>query len=115
MRIPQQIVEALTLFGVWQTFVQTMQSARSFEAVETGLEHVLAAAKASFKRQALDAHPDRCGGSEERMKALSAAWNAIKDMKAARPQPMTVVRVAYHTSTTWTGASSTTTGGWSGF
>jgi hypothetical protein len=98
-------------------FEQTMRAAQSFDAADAALESVLAAAKESFKRQALEAHPDRCGGSEERMKALSAAWNVIKDMKVNRPQPMTVIRIfaTAPASQSWMSSSSTTDAGWSGF
>ena len=113
MRIPQHIVEALMLIGVWELFLRTMQAAQSFEQAEAGLERVREAAETAYKHQAFQAHPDRPGGSDERMKALNGARDALKDLVVQRPQPvMTVVRIY----STWTGTATTTsntyTGAW---
>jgi len=109
MRIPQVIVDSLMLLGVWEIFLRTMQAAQSFEQAEAGVQSVREAAEAAYKRQAFQAHPDRSGGSDERMKALNGARDALKSLVVQRPQPvMTVVRIY----STWTTTSTTTTGAW---
>ena len=86
------------------------------------LEELKKRVKKSYREAALELHPDRTGGDEEKLqlfKTVSRLWEQIQKFEIGRqqrPQPR-VVHVRATPSTSWGGwttwsNSTTTTGSW---
>jgi hypothetical protein len=84
MRIPKQMAEDLILFGMINDFLRINSAKNRGEAEEFLLEFKKTLAS-SYKKLAMDNHPDR-GGDEEKMKEISAAMNRLKKLRIREPQ-----------------------------
>jgi hypothetical protein len=82
---PQKVIASLRLLGLEQAWTQLMQRRpTSLEEAQTLLSTFkVQALKPAYQAFALQHHPDR-GGSEEKMKELSEAYNLLKDMTVFR-------------------------------
>jgi hypothetical protein len=92
---PNQLQAALGLLGLEGAWSQLMtRKPRSREEAEQLLNAFKSGAlKSAYQRLALEHHPDR-GGSEERMKELSEAFNLLKALTVFRrpaPRPIPAV------------------------
>lgn len=102
-------------FGISREEFYKIQGVQSKEELEKVLENLKRLAKVSWKKKAMELHPDR-GGDAEEMKKLNALWNRAKGLKVLvrpRPQPVTFVTVHYSSSSGFYGGGGVTTG-WTG-
>ena len=112
----QQLLKTHLNFSMEE--LQPVYAAQSLEAGQQLLDEIRARIKKSYKRAALELHPDRTGGDaakSEIFTKLSALMTQIENWKVARPQPRPMVHVFvthFYSGTTTTGTGTTTSGGW---
>lgn len=111
----KDVFEAFVSVGLEPRFVDEKMRARTFPELLANFETMKELAKKSYKRLALQLHPDRNGESDEAMKKLNAAWDFINKIKLKQsPVVFYSPYITIHYSSGWgtsTGSSSTTTTG----
>lgn len=118
MQISQELHAALVKLNVWDQFLSSVRSVRSFEEAEQAVVQFKEHARKQFAQLSLKAHPDR-GGNLDEMQALSAAYSVVKKLNVQRPAPppmVTFIRVEFGSGgfrTSSTSGTSTSTS-WSG-
>ena len=125
-----QVIEGMTRLGVTPQDFRVLQTAPTLDAANKMLDELKVRVKKSFRRAAMELHPDKNGGDEaktEEFKRLSALVDEVDKLKMyAAPPPrmpfavpgVRVVRVTYGGSSTASTTSTTTSGvygGWSGW
>lgn len=101
----QQACEAL---GFTAERLQPCQNAPSLEVAKQRLAELKVEGHRRYRALALELHPDRTGGCDEkaaRFRALTAAWTKLKVSEMQPPQP--VVRIVIGSSSAWWPPSST--------
>lgn len=112
----KDVFEAFVSVGLEPRFVDEKMRARTFPELLANFETMKELAKKSYKRLALQLHPDRNGESDEEMKKLNAAWDFINKIKLEQSPPVVFCSpyITIHYSSGWgtsTATSSTTTTG----
>lgn len=112
----QQLLKTHLNFSMEE--LRPVYAAQSLEAGQLLLDEIRARIKKSYKRAALDLHPDRTGGDaakSEIFTKLSTLMTQIENWKVARPQPHPMVQVFvthFYNGTVTTSTGTTTAGGW---
>lgn len=92
---PQQMETALKVLGVFDQFIQMDRISRSFEEAAKRFEELKAIAKKKYRELALQYHPDKNGGGDDKIKELNDAYDIFKKLELRPPAPRMTIQIVH--------------------
>lgn len=117
---PEVMFAGLQRLGVHQGFFHAVQTARTLDAAMELLRGAQATAKKEFRKLAMELHPDRNGGDQQKTEEFMHLTEVLRQFEDLTIQPMQAVqpRVVirfYNGGPSVTSTSASTTAGWGGW